>query len=242
MRRVLLPLLFATALAPLSAVAQEQPREPSIIVTGKGEATLAPDMAILNLAVTREAETAREALDLNNEAMAEVIAALKEAGIEDRDLQTSGLSIAPRYVYPNEENGETEPRITGYQVTNALTVRVRQIEAVGTILDRSVSLGVNQGGGIAFVNDDPSEAMEEARREAVEDAMDRASVLAEAAGVRLGEVTRISEQMVAPPQPLQEHAMMRMAASDQAAVPVETGENSYVVHVDVTFAIASEEE
>lgn len=238
MRRLFVPaLIFALAL-PFAAQAQEKRPFATIDVTGRGEAVVAPDMAIVNLAVLREAETARIALDRNNEAMAEVIAAMKEAGIADRDLQTAGLSINPRYVYPQNNDGTAEPRIVAYQVTNSLTVRVRDLARVGEILDRSVTLGVNQGGSIAFANDDPSGATAEARRSAVEDAVDRATTLADAAGVELGDVISISERAAPPPMPYQERAMMRVAAQDAAAsVPVEVGENSYVVNVDMTFAI-----
>lgn len=239
MRNLILSTAILALALPAAAKAQDNNRPfPQIVVTGKGEAAVAPDMAIIGVAVMREAETAREALDQNNQAMADVIAAMKEAGIEDRDLQTAGLSINPRYVYPNDNNDETEPRIVAYQVTNNLTVRVRDLDRVGEVLDQSVTLGVNQGGSIAFVNDDPSEATAEARRKAVEDAMGRARTLAETAGVELGDVIQISERSAPPPIPYPQPQMMRMAADAGAeSVPVQAGENSYVVHVDVTFEI-----
>jgi uncharacterized protein len=224
--------LFLVGLTP-HASAQTSP---TIQVSGKGEAAVAPDMAILSLTVMREAETAREALDEANAAMGEVIAAMRGEGVADRDLQTSGLSISPRYVYPErgEDNG---PRIVGYQVTNSLTVRVREIERVGEILDLSVTMGVNQGGNIVLTNDDPAATLEEARRSAVENARAKAETLADAAGVRLGRVMSMSEQMQEPPvRPLSQPAMMRMEAAD-ASVPIETGESTYEVHVDVSFEI-----
>ncbi|WP_011581408.1 MULTISPECIES: SIMPL domain-containing protein [Chelativorans] len=239
MTRSFIPLaLAASFLAVLPAGAQEQDREPRISVTGEGKANVAPDMAVINLAVVREAATAREAMDANNQAMVAVIAALKEAGIAERDLQTSGLSIEPRYVYPNDQNGEKEPRITGYQVTNGLTVRIRDLKRVGEILDRSVTLGVNQGGYISFTNDDPSAAMNDARKRAVEDAISKARTLAEAAGVKLGDVVQISENMVGtpPPRPLGAK-MMRMEADQAVSVPVEAGESTYTVQVNITYEL-----
>ena len=238
MTRSFIPLaLAASFVAVMPAGAQEAGRQSNIVVTGEGEATLSPDMALIQLAVVREAETARAAMDSNNEAMTAVIAALKEAGIEARDLQTNGLSIEPRYVYPNEKNGESQPRIVGYQVTNGLTVRIRDLDKVGEILDRSVTLGVNQGGSIVFTNDDPSEALNEARKRAVEDAVSKARTLAEAAGVALGDVLQISENTVGnpPPMPLGAKVMRMEAAAD--AVPVERGESSYTVRVNVTFEL-----
>lgn len=240
MNRPHLPLLLAAALAfPSVAAAQQAPRQPSprIVVTGEGEASVAPDMAILTLAVMREAETAREALDDNNQATAAVIAALKEAGVEARDLQTAGLQINPRYVYPANGNAGEQPRIVGYQVSNTLTVRLRDIGKVGEIIDRSVTLGVNQGGGVAFTNDDSSAVVSEARKRAVQDAVARAGTLAEAAGVQLGPIIEISEQSFMPqPMPIGTRAY-RLEAQAADAAPVEAGENSYRVQVNVTFEI-----
>jgi len=241
MNRSLMPLMLAASLFAVSgAVAQEASQsQPKISVTGEGEATLSPDMALITLAVVEEAETAREAMDANNAAMAAIIAKLKEEGIEARDLQTSGLSINPQYVYPNNRNDEEKPRITGYQVTNQLSVRIRDLSKVGQILDQSVTLGVNQGGQISFTNEDPSEALTEARKRAVEEAMAKAKTLADAAGVTLGNVIEISERM-SRPQPMPMAGKMMRAEMAADSVPVEAGENSYSVQVEVTFSLGSQ--
>lgn len=237
MNRRYIPLLAAAAMALPHAAAAQEPNAPfpRIVVVGEGEAAVAPDLAILTLSVLREAASAREALDQNNKAAADVIAAMKEAGIAARDLQTGGLQINPRYVYP--ENGEGEPRIVAYQVTNTLNVRVRDITKVGEIVDRAVTLGVNQGGGITFTNDDPSAARTEARRRAVEDAIARARTLAEAAGVGLGPIVEMSEQAsMQPPMPIAAGRAYRMEAQADA-VPVEAGESVYRVQINATFAL-----
>lgn len=242
MNRRYLPLLMAAALAlPQAAAAQDhRAAQPRMIVVGEGEASIAPDMAILTLAVMREAETARQALDDNNAAMAAVIAAMREAGIEARDLQTAGLRISPRYVYPQNGDGEQQPRIVAHQVSNTLTVRVRDISKAGELIDRSVTLGVNQGGDIVFTSDDPSAALTQARIRAVEDAMARARTLSEAAGVELGPIIELSEQTYAH-QPMPQNArVMRMEAASADAVPVEAGENTYRVQVNVTFGLKQE--
>ena len=193
-----LALAFAAAVPLGAAHAQQQP-PPRIIVTGEGEAAVAPDMALLSLSVMREATTAREALDANNEAMAGVIAAMKELGIADRDLQTAGIQIVPRYNYTNKPDGTQEAELAAYQVTNTLSVRVRDLEQDRRDPRRAVTLGVNQGGSIIFTNDDPSATITEARKKAVADAMAKARTLAEAAGVGLGKVIEISEQSFMPP-------------------------------------------
>jgi uncharacterized protein YggE len=195
-------------------------------------------MAILELMVIREADTARVALKSNSAAMEDVITALKSEGIEARDIQTSNFSIQPRYSrpHPNSSTNHEPPRIVGYTVRNGLNVRVRNIKALGAILDKSVTLGVNQGGNITFTNQDPSAAVEQARIEAVKEAMGRANTLAEAAGVKTGRILEISEQSAMPrPMPMARAEMAMMRSAD--AVPVAAGENTYKVTVNISIAI-----
>ncbi|WP_457154047.1 SIMPL domain-containing protein [Mesorhizobium sp. P5_C1] len=236
MTRRLLPLALAAAIAfPAMAGATDLPTPPRIIVSGEGEATVAPDLAILTLSVMREAKTARAALDANNDAMAAVIAAMKSAGIKDRDLQTAGIQINPRYNYTNKPDGSQEAELVAYQVTNTLSVRVRDVDKTGEILDKAVSLGVNQGGGITFTNDNPAATVTEARKKAVANAVAKAKTLAEAAGVSLGRVLEITDQNIAPtPMPINAKAFDAAAG---AAAPVQAGENSYNVQVTVTFEL-----
>jgi uncharacterized protein YggE len=223
--------------SPAIAVAAEQQPTPRITVVGEGETAASPDMAILSLSVLREADTALAALDANSKAMADVIDAMKKAGIADRDLQTSGLSIDPRYSAAKSGGEQQEPRIIGYRAVNGLTVRVRDLDKLGAIIDRSVSLGVNQGGGITFTNDDMSKPMQEARKRAMQDAIARARTLTEAAGVKTGKIIEISEQSYRPmPRPMAMKARGFAAAADDA-VPVQAGENTYHVTVTVTFEI-----
>ncbi|UGX86607.1 SIMPL domain-containing protein [Phyllobacterium meliloti] len=230
----------ATAMmaVPFAAMAEEAPR-PHITVTGQGEAAAAPDMAVLSLVVLQEKPTAREALTANNETMAKVLDAMKKAGIAERDLQTSGFSIDPRYVYPENKQGEQPkaPKIVGYAVSNSLSVRVRDLKKVGDILDQSVTLGVNQGGNLTFTNDKPETILEEARKKAVADAIAKAKTLTEAAGVEVGKIIEISEQSFQPrPYEMAGRAKM-MAAPASDSVPVAAGENSYNVTVNVTFEL-----
>ncbi|WP_283194258.1 SIMPL domain-containing protein [Rhizobium sp. AN80A] len=230
-----LPVLVA---ASVPAFAADAPRQAVISVIGEGRATMAPDMAVLTFSVVKQEKTAREALDGNNKAMSDVLAALKKAGIAERDLQTSGFSVQPQYRYPQGTDGQQlPPELIGYQVSNTLTVRVRDLSKLGGIIDQSVTLGVNQGGDIQFTNDKPDSAMEEARKNAVADAVARAKTLASAAGVKLGNVIEINENGPRPqPMPVMRAAMMKTEAD--AAVPIQGGESSYNISVNVTFAIA----
>ncbi|MGO7369236.1 SIMPL domain-containing protein [Rhizobium ruizarguesonis] len=238
-RTVLMTALLALPLAAAApAFAQEmKPREPVISVTGDGESSIAPDMAVVNLAVVKQAKTAREALDENNKAMNDVLAALKGGGIAERDLQTSGFSIQPQYNYPQPVDGQQQqPQLIGYQTINSITVRLRDLAKLGAVIDQSVSLGINQGGDIQFTNDKPDAVIDEARKNAVARAVKKAKTLSEAAGVKLGRILEINEN--APrsmPQPVYRATMMKEASD--AAVPVQSGENNYNVSVTVTFAI-----
>jgi len=218
--------------------ANELDSQPRIHVTGEGRATLAPDMALLQLMVTREGATAREALDANSAAMQDVLAAMRKSGIGERDLQTAQFSIQPRYRQnrPDASGQQALPAIVGYTVSNSLMVRVRDLAQVGAILDKSVSLGVNQGGNIEFLNEDPAAALEQARVAAVKDALQRAATLTAAAGVKSGRILEISEQSVQPrPMPMARGQMMM--AADFSSVPIAEGENSYSVTVTVTLAL-----
>ncbi len=239
---VLASLAMATPLALMnpasvaSATAAEQTVS-RINVTGEGRINLAPDIATLDMGVVSEAETAQQALEDNNIKMASVIASMKEAGIEAKDLQTSNFNIQPRYVYDQPKQGEEQkpPRIVGYTVTNSLSVIVRDLANLGEILDRSIGLGVNSGGNISFGNDDPKEAISKARAKAVSDARARAETLVGAAGASLGKILEINETTFRP-MPMAKGRMMADAAMVES-VPVESGENTYSVSVTISWEI-----
>ncbi|MDF2798487.1 MAG: hypothetical protein K0R85_1231 [Devosia sp.] len=211
----------------------------TISIEGRGEVTAAPDTAFITSGVTTQGATAREALDLNTKAMAELIAELKASGIEARDIQTSGFSVSPNYVYSDERdaNGYTlPPRISGYQVSNVVTVKVRALDQLGAILDKSVTVGANTINGVSFSVEDPSELLDEARKAAFADARTKAELYATAAGGSLEEIVSINEsQNFSGPQPFQERAMA--AAAPQKDVPVETGELSFAINVSVQWEL-----
>ena len=220
-------LLLATALPALAG---------SIVIDGRGEVRAAPDMAMINSGVTTQGGTAREALDANTAAMTELIAALKEAGIEARDIQTSGFSVNPNYVYSDarDENGYSlPPRINGYQVSNSVSIVVRDLEELGAILDKSVTVGANTVNGVSFSVADPSDLYDQARKSAFADARAKAELYAEVAGAALGELESISEgQGSSSPEPYPMYARADMAA---APVPVEAGEMTFAITVKVEW-------
>ncbi|TRW98333.1 SIMPL domain-containing protein [Paracoccus sp. M683] len=205
-----------------------------IIVTGEGEAATQPDMATINLGVTTQAETAAAAMQANSAQQTSVIDALTAAGIEARDIQTSGLNLNPMMDYSSEGQ---PPRVTGYQAQNMVTVRVRDLDGLGVTLDAIVGAGANEINGITFGRDDSDQVQDDARRDAVADARHRAEVMAEAAGLTLGPVLTIRDAVLPSggPQPM----MMRqaMVASDGGAVPVQGGELTMTAQVEVQFAL-----
>lgn len=215
------------AISPVVALANEDGR---ITVTGEGQVTGAPDMAMISLGVTTEATTAAEAVAANNVQLALVLERLRGAGIEERDLQTSGLSLNPNWQQPE---GETQPRITGYIASNMLTVRVRAIDTLGAVLDKAVIDGANTFNGVSFGLSDPKPAMDKARKAAVEDAMARARLLTAAAGLKLGPVISITEGgNMGGPVP-----MFRMDAAAAPAVPVAAGEVATTASVTMVFGL-----
>lgn len=216
----------------------------TISIEGRGEVAAAPDMAMVTSGVTTQGTTAREALDANTAAMAELIAALKGTGIEARDIQTSGFSVNPNYVYSDDRdaNGYTlPPKINGYQVSNTVTVKVRQLDQLGTILDQSVTVGANTVNGVSFAVADPSDLYNQAREAAFADAAAKATLYATAAGSALDEIVSISEsQGFNQPQPYPMYARAEM--SDSANVPVEAGELSFAINVSVQWELADDTE
>ncbi|MDJ0614416.1 MAG: SIMPL domain-containing protein [Rhizobiaceae bacterium] len=220
------------------AFAEEQ-IQPTISVNGVGVVSASPDIAIVNVGVMREEKTAREALNANNAAMARVLNELTSIGIEARDLQTSNFNIQPKYVYPKRKaNGEQPaPEIVGYFVSNNLTIRIRDLEQTGTILDKIVTLGVNSGGGIRFTNEDTETLLTQARESAVKNAIAKAQTLTSTASVGLGKILSINESSNTP-RPVAIHQARSLAVQEDAgSVPIAGGENEYRVNVSITWEI-----
>ncbi len=224
------------SLSTQSALAE--PAKPTISVNGTGSATATPDMAMITLGVQRQAKSARKALSKNNKAMTAVLAALKGEGIADKDLQTSNFNIRPQYQHfkRSSSGGQKQPRIIGYIVNNQLSVRIRDLSKLGEIIDLTITLGVNSGGNIRFMNENPGPIITKARGKAMENAIEKAKTLTGAAGVGLGKIMTISESSHQPrPFAMQEMAMARKSSAP--SVPVASGENSYSVNVQVSWEI-----
>lgn len=198
------------------------------IVTVTGEATVgvAPDMAMIRIGVSSSGKNAREASDANAKQMTKVIAAIKDNGVAERDIQTSRLSLQPQY---DTSKGNT-PRLTGFQASNQVTVRIRTISDMPAIVDHAIAAGANEMSGIEFVVSQQSTLLDQARADAIADAHRKAEIYARAAGVKLGAAVAITdENAAAPPRP--------MAAMRAGAVPVAPGEQMLRAAVTVSYEL-----
>ncbi|MDP1626943.1 SIMPL domain-containing protein [Parvibaculum sp.] len=227
--------LFLGAALATPAHAQERDEPRIITITGEGKATAAPDIAYISTGVVTEGKTAAEALAANTKAMAEVFAGLKDAGIAEKDMQTSQFSVYPVYEQQEPQRQPQTPKIGGYRVQNQLTVTVRDLAALGGILDKVVSLGSNQMNGINFSIDKPEPLLDEARKDAVKDALRKAKLYAGAAGVSLGQIVSISENGSGMPQPYYAKDMMMRA--EASSVPVAAGEQTITASVNLVIKI-----
>lgn len=228
-----LPAAFATAALLFGAtpvIAEDAP--PTIAVTGTGSVSAPPDIATVMTGVETFADTAAEALDQNSALMARVFETLTGAGVAEKDIQTSGLSVAPRYTDRKTRLGY---EVAGYQVRNSVHVVVRDLGALGAALDSIVTSGANRIDSVSFGFAEPGDMRNEARRMAVVDARAKAALYAEAAGVALGDVMSITEGGgPIGPQP----AMMMNMARAAEAVPIAVGESSLSASVRIVWALA----
>ena len=213
-----------------AALADDMPRQ--ITVTGEGRVEAAPDMATISLGVTHENEQAKLAMEATSDAVARILERIAAMGVAPRDMQTRALSLSPVWSERTASDGN-RARITGFVASNTVMVRVRDLASLGRILDAVIEDGANDFNGLQFDVQNPEPLMDEARRAAVADAMARAALLAEAAGVTLGPVQSISEQGGMRPM----GAMMDMAMRE-SGVPIAAGEVSVEAMVSMVFAIA----
>lgn len=234
MRRTLtLSALAICAFMSTAAHADMPPPPRTLIMQGQGEVMATPDMASISMGVTSFAEKAREALDANTAAMTKIFAGLKAAGIADKDLQTSGFSINPRMTY--DPNNAQPPKLEGYEVANQLTILIRKLDTLGSVIDAAVSDGSNQVNGISFGLSDPQAATDEARRKAFADAERKAKLYAAAAGLTLGKVLTLSETSGYEPRPMR--MQMDAMVAKSAPVPVAPGEQALGADVTVTWSL-----
>ena len=240
--------LAAPLAAPLAAQAHELSSGPVVAagntlltLSAEGRSNRTPDLAVFSAGVTSQGKTAGEALSANSADMNRVIAALKRAGIADRDIQTSNLSLNPIYQpqrpMPDGTVEPVQPKIIGYQVYNTVNVRQRNLAQFGRVLDTLVAAGANQINGPNFQMDDPDAATDEARTQAMKKARARANLYASAAGLKVLRILAISESGGYVPQPQVMYSRAAMADGMEKSTPVAAGEVSLISTVTLLFEL-----
>jgi uncharacterized protein len=210
---------------------QSQLPEARLVVIGEGTVRVTPDHAQVVASVTTRAKTVREASDTNARLMTAATSALLRAGVAQGDIRTSRFSVQPTYSPPAPP---AEPKLTGYSVTNQVTINVRDIEKVGEVLDQLITAGVTSVGSISLLVSDQSKALDEGRAAAIADARRKAEIYARASQLRLGEVAWVTEEPGFAP------AVARTSATAPAlatSVPIAPGEDTVRVRVTVGFTV-----
>jgi uncharacterized protein len=225
--------------APGAALAQTSPpvvapvQGTLLTVSAEGLSEGRPDMATINLGVTTEGQTAQAALQENSRRMTALTQALRRAGVAERDIQTSNVSVYPQQQYRERE----APLITGYQANNTVTAKVRNIDNTGRVIDAAVGAGGNTVNGVFFSYQNPDEQLDAARRDAIAEARRRAELYASALNMRVLRVVAVSEGGgYSPPIPM----VMRVESAQDAAAPpppIAPGEIETRVSVGVTFEL-----
>lgn len=225
--------LIGLAQSPCWALEHDNDDPPSIIVQGEGKVKVKPSAASVRIGVVTEASTAAQALKQNSNSMSELIKTLTEQGIAEKDIQTVELSVSPTYTSQSNRS----PRISGYNVRNGVLVRTKAIAQLGPILDAVTASGANNIDGITFTVDNQSKLLDDARKQAMDDASRKATLYAQAGGVQLGKVLHIIEGgLHGGPIPIPMMAATRFAAA-AATTPVMSGEQELGVNVTVVYAI-----
>ncbi len=201
-----------------------------VAVVGHGEVKGQPDTATVQIGVETEAAAAKDALAQNTTQAQAIQQKLKDLGIAEKDIQTSNFSISPAY---NSDGRQ----VTGYRVSNMVTVTIRNLDQAGNLLDQVVQAGANSIYGVSFSVDDPQKLLEQAREQAIKDAKARATQLATAGGATVGDVLVINENANAQPPIPMPMAARADVAQGAPAVPVQPGEQTFTVDVQVTFAL-----
>jgi uncharacterized protein len=243
MTRMILMAMIPLAFSCIAAFGDDpRPTEKTISVSGYGKISAPPNVADITLGVVSQAKTAREALSANNAKMDALQKVLKERGVASKDLQTTNINVTPQYTRPSSpqeaQSGEFVPRIISYEVSNSVSVTVRDLSKVGELLDAVVTAGANQMHGIRFRIDEPDAMLDVARKKAMADAKKKAELMAGEAGVVVGFPITIRDEpnaFVPPYAPMMGRSFAMAAASP--TVPVAAGEQELSVTVHVVYEL-----
>jgi uncharacterized protein YggE len=222
--------VMKTLYATLCALVLAGSASANITVTGTGKVTYTPDIGYASVGVSSDGKTAAEAWQKNAEIVKKLFTAMKELGLQERDLQTSGVGIHPRYLHVKDQ----PPKLLGYTADYTLTLTVRELNRLGSILDRAVECGANRNVNIRFGCSDPEKLLDQARARAVAEARKKADIYAKGAGAVLGPVASISEGSATPWRSVAYEHLAKAAGP----LPIATGEQEMSVSVTVSYGVA----
>ncbi|GAB2900000.1 SIMPL domain-containing protein [Microbulbifer echini] len=204
-----------------------------VSIAAEGEARQTPDVANLSVGVVTEAEDSKKAMRNNAAQMESLLKAIKKAGIAKKDIQTSGVSLSPRYHYQKNQ----KPQIVGYTARNTVSIKVRKLDELGGVLDDLTTAGANQINGPSFEIGEPGPVKAEAREKALLDAQERATIYAKALGMKVRRIVSISEQGSGGiPRPMMLRGQME-SMKESASTPIAPGETTLSVNLDLVFEL-----
>jgi hypothetical protein len=213
----------------------------TISVQGKGEVLATPDLALVNVTVANEARTIKAAQDENTRRANQVLAFLKEQGIDEKDIKTVGYNVNPRYEFRKEAGIFPSPSgrrvLVGYEVTSSLLIKIRDFDKIGLILDGAVSAGANRVGSLRFSIEDDEALEREARQKAIGEAQAKAQELAQDLGVSLVRLVRFNESGRPYPVLFAEQAVKAGVGGGAETPVIEPGQNEITVIVNLTYEI-----
>ncbi len=218
-------------------IGQEVEAQNTITASGQGEIYADPDLAVVNFSVVTEKDTVDQALKANKEKMNDVIKQIKEKGVEEKDLKATTFNIQPRYEWHETEASKQGERVlTGYEVTQELRTKLRDLGQIGKVIQEATGAGANRVGGIQFTIEDEEEVRKQARKEAIDQAKTKAQETASQLGVKLSKIVDFSENFYTP-----RTTSDMMLKSEQAEAgttsQIEPGQNKVEVRVSITYKI-----
>lgn len=234
-RTSLIAVALLVATSPM-AHAEDAIKGTRLDINAQSQIKASPDVATITAGVVTRATTAQEARAENAKKMQAVFTSLKAKGISDKDVQTSGLTINPDYVYVEHQ----PPKIAGYQATNTINIRIHNLDKAPDMVDALVANGINQLNGPFFTIDNPEDKMNQARREAIQKARKKAELYADATGLKIKRIVSINENanMGGPqPYPMMMKAAMADAAGREASTPIAPGQVDVDVTVNITYEL-----
>lgn len=228
---VALAVLAVFLLVSINYVANSAATSNTVTFTGEGKATATPDVAVADVSIVTEAATSKAAQDANTKKSKQVVDFLKNQGIEEKDIKTTGYNLYPQYNYPQFE----KPAINGYTLNQSLQVKIRDLGKVSAILDGIVANGTNQVNNLSFQVDDPEKLKADVRAKAIADAKQKADTLENQIGIHLGKIVNFSENFDGGPVPIYIRDATGSFGGGGPTVP--TGQNEIIINVSITYQI-----